>query len=607
MQEAALQNNVVSNINRHTDDKISHGKNIQHLLNNLCEETNDISEGVVLLEDGKQTNNIAHWPQEQALNPAITNTINMAIKRQSSVKIVPAISASTTDQACIIASPIIVNQKTIGAIALAMNTPNNKTTTERLSTLEQKATIIASLLIKQYATTRPADASKLMLLQQAFLAQVNLEDALIAVVNELANQLKFDRVCIGLMKKQQIEIKAISNQADFVKKHALTKTITAAMEESADQLESVIFPPIEHDKPRIHLAHQALNRKTSNAVCCMPLIHEEVVIGGISLEHHNPAVMNKESILWFENIAHFLAPLVALKIAAEQPWLERAKNKLKETWSNLASRDNHQPKIIAGIALLLLACSFIPVTHRIGASAHIEGATQRVMSAPVDGYIQKAYVRPGDAVKKGALLVDLADQDLMLEKQKWESEIIQQENNFSGALARQDRTQYAISQAKATQARAELALINQSLSRAHIKAPIDGIILDGDLSQSLGAPVKLGDKLMTIAPQSEYRIMVDIDEREINDVKIGQKGALALTAMPTDKVTFTVKRITPMASVKNGSNTYEVEASLVESNTYLRPGLQGVAKINVGDQPLIVSLTHRLVTWCRLTMWKWGI
>lgn len=607
MQDLTAQSDVKNHENRHTSDKISHGQNIQQLLNSFCEATDDISEGVVLLEDAGHTNNIAQWPVAQSLSPAMTNTINMAIKRQSGVKIVPAISASATNQACIIASPIIVNQKPLGAIALAINTSNNKITTERLSALEQKATIIASILVKQYATTRPADAGKLMLLQQAFLAHANLEEALIAVVNELANQLKFDRVCIGLTKQEQIHVKAISNQADFVKEHAITKSITAAMEESIDQLESVIFPPLENDKPRIHLAHQALQRKTNNAVCCIPLIEANKVIGAISLEHHNPAAMSRESLLWFESIANFLAPLVALKIAAAQPWLERTKIKLKEAWGKLADEENHRPKIMVSAALLLLACSFIPVTHHIGASAHIEGATQRVMSAPVEGYIQNAYVRPGDTVKKGTLLVDLADQDLILEKQKWESEIIQQENNFSGALARQDRTQYAISQAKAAQARAELALIKQSLSRTHIKAPIDGIILDGDLSQSLGAPVKLGDKLMTIAPKSEYRLMIDIDERDINAVHIDQTGTLALSAMPTDKVNFTVKRITPMAMVKNGINSYEVEAELTDPNTYLRPGLQGVAKINAEDQPLLWSLTHRLVSWLRLSMWKWGM
>jgi multidrug resistance efflux pump len=217
-----------------------------------------------------------------------------------------------------------------------------------------------------------------------------------------------------------------------------------------------------------------------------------------------------------------------------------------------------------------------------------------------------AKVRPGDTVKAGDVLIKLADQDLLLEKDKWESEVIQQENNFSGALARQDRTQYAISQAKATQARAELALIKQQLTRSSIVAPIDGVILEGDLSQSLGAPVKLGDTLMKIAPRNQYRLMIDVDERDIADVQIGQKGYLALSAQPVEKMAFVIERITPMAQIKNGHNTFEVEAKLTDSKLFLRPGLLGVAKIEAGKRPIVWSLSHRIINWLRLTFWKWG-
>jgi len=607
MEKLAVKSDKNSHSNHLTGDTIAPAYNIEHFLNSFCEATDDIIEGVVMIESDNGFSSIAQWPQEQPINTAISNTIKMAIKRQSGVKVVPAISTNIKNQACIIATPIIVNQNALGAIAIAMNTANNKVTTERLVELEQKASIISAVFAKQYSTTRLADTNKLMLLQDAFIGQNTLENASISVVNTLANLLKFNRVCLGLMQKQQIRIQAMSSQPDFVQEHALTKSVVAAMEEAIDQLESVVYPPLQDDKPRIHIAHQALKNKTNNSVCCIPLIHREQVIGAISLEHHDNSTMSRESILWFENIANFLAPLVALKIEAEQSWFDRAKVRLIGLWQQFTSEEGQKTRVIVSAILILLACGLIPTSHHIGASAHIEGATQRVLAAPVDGYIQQAYVRPGTIVKKGDLLIDLADQDLILEKQKWETEIIQQENNFSGALARQDRTQYAISQAKAAQARAELALVNQDLDRAHIKAPMDGIILEGDLSQTLGSPVKQGDRLMTIAPENDYRLMINIDEQDINEVQVGQPGTLALAALPTEKVAFTIKRITPMAAVKDGKNTYEIEAEFNNKNTYLRPGLQGIAKIQAEDQPAIWSITHRLIDWLRLTLWKWGV
>jgi multidrug resistance efflux pump len=54
-------------------------------------------------------------------------------------------------------------------------------------------------------------------------------------------------------------------------------------------------------------------------------------------------------------------------------------------------------------------------------------------------------------------------------------------------MARADRAQLVISQAKADEARAQLALVDEQLGRIRIEAPFDGVVIRGDLSQSLGA------------------------------------------------------------------------------------------------------------------------
>ena len=167
---------------------------------------------------------------------------------------------------------------------------------------------------------------------------------------------------------------------------------------------------------------------------------------------------------------------------------------------------------------------FIPVSYRIGAPARIEGAVQRIVAAPLDGYLAKAHVRPGDSVRAGDLLVELADQDLLLEQRRWEGALAQHENGYAAALARADRAQFVITQGKAGEARAQLDLVRQQLSRTRLLAPIDGIVIKGDLSQGLGAPVQRGDSLITIAPAEQYRLIINVDERDIAGVAPGQRG-----------------------------------------------------------------------------------
>lgn len=582
---------------------------ITSYLQTFCDRTEDVTEGVVLLlNDGKSADHkVAQWPEQNDLSVTMRNTANAAIQRQKPVTIVPAVSERGSAQSCIIAAPLQSNKKTLGAIVLSIKTSNSEVTAARLEDLEQAANTIETMLITAPSAARPADATKLLTLQAAFIDQDKLTDASGAFVNELVTMLKFSRVSIGLLKNKQIRIMAMSHSADFRNHQDLLRIMSAAMEEAVDQAESVTFPLLVDDKPRVHLSNKVLANRTNNTTTSIPLVDDGQVIGAMCLEHQGQASLNSETLIWYERIASFIAPLLKLKQRAERSWARRMLESIRSTWENFAHQDNPIPKIALGVALVAIAAlSFVPVTYQVGAQAHIEGATQRVLAAPVDGYIQHARVRPGDIVKAGDVLIELADQDLLLEKDKWESEIVQQENNFSGALARQDRTQYAISQAKASQARAELALIKQQLERSRIVAPIDGIVLEGDLSQSLGAPVKLGDTLMKIAPKDQYRLMIDIDERDIADIHTGQKGYLALSAQPVEKMAFVVERITPMAQIKDGQNTFEVEAKLIDNKLFLRPGLLGVAKIEAGKQPIVWSLSHRIVNWLRLSFWKWG-
>ncbi len=96
---------------------------------------------------------------------------------------------------------------------------------------------------------------------------------------------------------------------------------------------------------------------------------------------------------------------------------------------------------------------------------------------------------------------------------------------------------------------------------------------------------------MTMAPEHDFRVMLEVDERDIGEVRIGQPGSLALTALPGRCAPFEIDRITPVASPAQGRNYFEVEAKLKAKDAELRPGLMGVAKIEAGSRSLL-WITH---------------
>jgi multidrug resistance efflux pump len=206
-------------------------------------------------------------------------------------------------------------------------------------------------------------------------------------------------------------------------------------------------------------------------------------------------------------------------------------------------------------------------------------------------------------VRAGQVLGELSSQDLELERKRRESELRQHENAYRAAEARNDRTQMVISQSRAAEAQALLDLAQARLDRSRLVAPFDGIVIKGDLSQSLGAPVQKGEVLMVLAPGDAYRLILEVDEADIGAVRPGQRGQLALASRPEAPLAFTTRRIVPVAASADGRNYFEVEASLDRSDAGLRPGLGGVAKIATGSRPLAWLLFHRFADWLRLAAW----
>ncbi len=344
------------------------------------------------------------------------------------------------------------------------------------------------------------------------------------------------------------------------------------------------------------------------SVATIPLVHQGRAFGAVTLLRTGVLSFDQNEIAQCEKISLTIGPLLQLKRDADRPWWHRLLGTLLEAARTLTGPGNLGVKAGAGAGLVALAIlALVPMSYRVGAPARVEGAIQRVLVAPADGFLRELHVRPGDHVTQGQVLAELGQDDLRLEQRKWGSELAQHENTAAAALARSDRAQYVISQARAEEARAQLDLASQQLERARIVAPFAGVVIAGDLTQSLGAPVQRGETLLTIAPDQQFRLLIEVDERDITDVGMAANGSLVLGALIGRSLPFEVVRMTPMASNRDGRNFFEVEGRFSGTPTDLRPGLQGVAKIDAGQRSLAWSWTHRFFDWLRLTLWSWGM
>jgi RND family efflux transporter MFP subunit len=261
--------------------------------------------------------------------------------------------------------------------------------------------------------------------------------------------------------------------------------------------------------------------------------------------------------------------------------------------------------VFAAILLVLLFLVFAKGVHRVRAHTTLEGVVQRGISAPFNGYVVEAPARPGDRVRQGDLLCRLDDREMKLERLKWATQREQFAREDSEALAKHDRAEALINEAKEDQADAQVSLLDEQLSRTRVVAPFDGIVTSGDFSQSLGMPVERGQVLFEVAPLQGYRVIVEVDERDIGRLAVGQRGELALPSVPGTILPLVVTRITPVSTAKEGRNYFRVEARLQKTSESLRPGMEGSGKISVGRARLVWIWSHAVLEWIRLKAWSW--
>ena len=203
-------------------------------------------------------------------------------------------------------------------------------------------------------------------------------------------------------------------------------------------------------------------------------------------------------------------------------------------------------------------------------------------------------------------MATLDDRDLRLERLKWATQRAKQQREYSEALAKQELAKAQVLRTQIEQAEAQLTLVDEQISRLRITAPFDGIIVSGDLSQQLGAPVERGNVLFEVAPLKEYRIVLKVDERDIVEVTPGLSGELVLSSMPDRGFAFRIEKITPVSTAQEGRNFFRVEARPTGGNTeVLRPGMQGVAKITIDERRLAWIWSHKVVHWLRMFVWSW--
>jgi len=577
---------------------------IQAWLNLQCSMVTGVTRAAVLLGASPA----AIWPEKSVPTATILAVAQRAASERREVVVsTPVTAGATVDKPSdVVACPVMVDEQLFGVVCFEMTARAERQQRVALQVLTWGIAWLG-LLAKDWADSAAGRLGVVVETVAKAVARDELKASAIAVVNELAKQLACERVAIGFSDGRETQVAAVSNTASLQERANLVRGLAAAMNEAVDQDKRVVFPQRETDPGVLVAAHAQLRGQFGAAsICTTPFSHNGEVLGALLFERSRERGFDAQTVALCETVASVVGPILQLKREAQLSGPAKLRKAWRKRLEQLTGRGHLSFKTgvfaLVGLALFLVLSKG---EYRIDADAKLEGTVQRVVVAPFDGYVAEAPARAGDIVEQGQVLARLDDRDLKLEHAKWSGERAQLLKSRREALAKHERAELSVLQARREQAEAELALVEEKLARAQLQTPLAGLVVAGDLSQSLGAPIERGQVLFEVAPLDAYRIMLNIDERDIAQVRPGQRGELALSGLPHGRHSFTVERILPVSTARDGRNFFRAEATLVDSGVSLRPGMAGVAKVDAGERHLIWIWTHRLLDWLRFTLWKW--
>lgn len=438
------------------------------------------------------------------------------------------------------------------------------------------------------------------------LGQDTAASAAQALVTDLATRLECDRVSFGFQRRGFSHVVAVSHSAQFGKRIDLIRSIALAMDEALDQKSVVVFPPPAAESLVVR-DHAALARGHGcDHALTVPFEIGPDASGAFTFERAGPRPFDAGTIELCQAVVALCSRVLQAKRLNDRLLVARIHDAARDQLARLLGPTHFARKLfVAGIVLAVAFFSFATMRYTVGNAAFLEGSVRRVLVAPFDGYVASAPHRAGDVVREGEVLATLDDRDLKLDYLKWSSQQAQYSKQYQEAVGQRDRAQANVSLAQVQQAQAQMDLLAEQLMRAGVAAPFAGIVTSGDLSQALGSAVKRGQTLFEVAPLNAYRVILEIDEGEIAAFQVGQKGELVLTALPNEVFPLTMVQLTPVTSTREGRNYFRAEATLDRISDQLRPGMEGVGKVDVGERKVIWIWTHRMMDWLRLTLWSW--
>jgi hypothetical protein len=449
-----------------------------------------------------------------------------------------------------------------------------------------------------------AQLSAMLGLAAEVMQRPNFAAACLSLVNGLAVSWELLHVSMGWVDGEHVEVVSISHLDRFEQSSSQTQRITAAMLPAIIQGSEAVWPSaVDAITDVTALGDFAQHLGVAHAVA-VPMRDAQ----GLT---HAVLLLAKGD----QDIPSLNELMLALELV--QPRL----SDLRQQSLNLRRRTGHALRRLSerlfGVEHALLKLAMVLVTplllylifgtwhYRVDATAQLNTDSTRLISAQFDGRIDQVFATAGDLVKADAVLVNLDTRDLLQQQSELTAEISKGQSEVNKYRAERLLAETEIAQAKLDQSLARAQRVQAYIEQAQSKAPFEGVIVEGEKKDLMGAPIKKGEKIFRLAKVEGLYVTLMVSERAMRHITPEATGEVALISHPNVNIPVRISSVIPVAQVKGqDGNQFMIRAELLQApQAWWRPGMTGMARIDVGDKNIIWIITHRLVDRLRLMLW----
>lgn len=257
-----------------------------------------------------------------------------------------------------------------------------------------------------------------------------------------------------------------------------------------------------------------------------------------------------------------------------------------------------------------------PANIQIGVTATgtIEPVTSVTVGTQVSGIVSRIYVDYNSVVQKGQVIAELDKTNLTSELNTAKANLASAQSSlnyetdnykryktlYSKGLVSSDEYESAkLSYEKALQTvvsqKEQLTKAQTNLGYATITSPIDGVVLSKAVEegQTVAASFNTPELFSIAKDLKDMRVIADIDEADIGEVKEGENVKFTVDAFPNDTFEGVVTQVRQEATTTNNVVTYEVVISAPNADLKLKPGLTANVTIFTAEKNNVLSVPSK--------------